>query len=183
MWMEINFLFKDNAETDRGGVHRILVDAIRRWGPDASVPGRRDPRSPGSGGNLNVHPEYLKKVLFDLFEQHGVDYQLYSPVVDVVKEGTCLTGRRRRGQGGTRYLSGKGHRRCHGGRRRGQSGGCEMATEGDEETGWRPPATVAWALCNVDCERLFAWLDGGVELDSHQYKAFNDLLAAYRRKG
>ena len=29
MWMEINFLFKDNNETDRGGVHKILVDAIR----------------------------------------------------------------------------------------------------------------------------------------------------------
>jgi flavin-dependent dehydrogenase len=32
MWMEINFLFKDNDETDRGGVHKILVDAIRRPG-------------------------------------------------------------------------------------------------------------------------------------------------------
>jgi protoporphyrinogen oxidase len=63
MWMEVNFLFKDNDETDRGGVHAILVDAIRQWGPDASIPGRRRANLPGSGGNLDVHPEYLKKVL------------------------------------------------------------------------------------------------------------------------
>ena len=90
--MEINFLFKDNNETDRGGVHRLLVDALRKWGPDASRPGNRDPKAVGSGGNLNVHPEYLKKVIFDLFEQHGVDYELYSPVIDVVKEGKRVTG-------------------------------------------------------------------------------------------
>ena len=74
MWMEINFLFKDNQETDRGGVHTILIDAIRSWGADASVLGRRSPAYPGSGGNLDVHPEYLKKVIFDLLEQHKVDY-------------------------------------------------------------------------------------------------------------
>jgi alkyl hydroperoxide reductase subunit AhpF len=65
MWMEINFLFRDNNETDRGGVHRIIIDAIRQWGIDASIPGRRTVKLPGSGGNLDVHPEYLKKVLFD----------------------------------------------------------------------------------------------------------------------
>jgi len=60
MWMKINFLFKDNDETDCGGVHAILVDAIRQWGPDASISGRRGANLLGSGGNLDVHPEYLK---------------------------------------------------------------------------------------------------------------------------
>lgn len=183
MWMEINFLFKDNAEANRGGVHRILVDAIRRWGTDASVPGRRDPRAPGSGGNLDVHPEYLKKVLFDLFEQHRIDYQLYSPVVNVVSEGNCLTGLVVGAKEGRVTYRGKVIVDATGDGDVASLAGCTMATEGDEETGWRPPATVAWALCNVDCERLFARLAGDVELDRHQYRAFNELVAAYRRKG
>jgi hypothetical protein len=183
MWMEINFLFKDNQETDRGGVNKILVDAIRSWGADASMPGRRRVESPGSGGNLNVHPEYLKKVLFDLFEKYGVDYQLYSPVLDAVKEGNTLTGVVVAAKEGPvtyrakRFVdaTGDGDLAC--------VAGCEMAVEGDEITGWRPPVTVAWALCNVDCARFYQWLEGDVELDRHQYKGFNQLLGDYRKQG
>jgi hypothetical protein len=58
-----------------------------------------------------------------------------------------------------------------------------MESTGAADTGWRPPVTVAWALSNVDVDRLYAWLEGGVELDRHQFKAFNDLLAAYREQG
>jgi len=183
LWMEINWIFKDNNETDRGGVHRVLVNAIRRWGDDASVPGRRDPNAPGSGGNLHVHPEYLKKVLFDLFEEHGIDYQLYSPVVDVVKEGNVLTGVVVAAKEGRVTYRGKTIIDATGDGDVAFLAGCKMATEGDEETGWRPPVTVAWALCDVDCDRLFAWLGSGVELDRHQYRAFNTLIKEYRQKG
>lgn len=183
MWMEINFIFKDNNETCRGGVHRILVEALREWGPDASIPGRRDPKAPGSGGNLNVHPEYLKKVLFDLFEQYTIDYQLYSPVVDVRKDGNTVTGVVIGAKEGRVTYRGRTVIDATGDGDVAYLAGCEMETEGDAKTGWRPPVTVAWALCNVDCDRLFAWLEGGVELDRHQYKGFNDLLAQYRQKG
>jgi hypothetical protein len=183
MWMEINFLFKDNQETDRGGVHRILVDAIRAWGADASRPGQRRPGAPGSGGNLNVHPEYLKKVIFDLFERHEVNYQLYSPIVDVVKEGRTLQGVVIAAKEGRRTFRGKVTVDATGDGDVAYHAGCEMETEGDATTGWRPPVTVAWAVCNVDCDRFFRWLDEGVELDRHQYQAFNEMLRAYREKG
>lgn len=183
MWMEINFLFKDNEETDRGGVHTILVDAIRRWGADASIPGRRSVSLPGSGGNLDVHPEYLKKVIFDLFEQYGIDYQLYSPVVDVVKEGDRLAGVVVAAKEGRVTFRGKTIVDATGDGDVAYLAGCEMETEGDPGTGWRPPVTVAWAICNVDTERLFQWLDGDIELDRNQYQAFNDLLADYRQRG
>ena len=164
MWMEINFLFKDNAETSRGGVHKILVDALRAWGENASVPSRRLSSIPGSGGNLDVHPEYLKKVIFDLLEHYSIDYQLYSPVADVVMDSNLVSGvviaaKEGRvtypahsiidatGDGDIAYLA-----------------GCEMETQGDAKTGWRPPVTVAWALCNVDVERLYAWSDGDMNL-------------------
>ena len=180
MWMEINFLFKDNDETDRGGVHTVLVDAIRQWGPDASIPGRRTPSLPGSGGNLDVHPEYLKKVIFCLFERYGVDYQLYSPVVDVVVEGDRLTGVVIAAKEGRVTYRGKTIIDATGDGDVAYLAGCEMETEGDPDTGWRPPVTVAWAICNVDTERLFEWLDGDIELDRIQYKGFNELLAEYR---
>lgn len=183
MWMEINFLFKDNEETSRGGVHKVLIDAIRAWGPDASIPGHRSPKSPGSGGNLDVHPEYLKKVIFDLFEQYAVDYQLYSPVVDVEKDGDRVTGVVVAAKEGRVTYRGKVIVDATGDGDVAFLAGCTMATAGDEKTGWRPPVTVAWALCNVDCERFFEWLQGDVELDRHQYKGFNELLGAYREKG
>ena len=58
-----------------------------------------------------------------------------------------------------------------------------MATEGNENTGWRPPVTVAWAVCNADCDRLFEWLGEPIELHHQQYKNFRELLRAYREKG
>ncbi len=183
LWMEINFLFKDNSETDRGGVHRVLVDALRLWGPDASRPGRREPNVPGSGGNLNVHPEYLKKVLFDLFERHAVDYQLYSPVIDVVKEKTRVTGVVVGAKEGPVTYRGKVIIDATGDGDVAALAGCKMATDGDETTGWRPPMTVGWAVCNVDTERFYAWLAGDLELDRHQFHGFNELLREYREKG
>jgi hypothetical protein len=183
LWMEINWIFEDNDETDRGGVHTVLIDAIRRWGPDAAIPGRRDPNTPGSGGNLHVHPEFLKKVLFDLFEQHEIDYQLYSPVVDVVRDGSALAGVVVAAKEGHVTFRGRTIIDATGDGDVAFLAGCEMEAEGDAETGWRPPVTVAWAVCNVDCVRLFAWLDAGVELDRHQYRGLNDLIREYRGKG
>jgi hypothetical protein len=183
MWMEINFIFKDNQETSRGGVHRILTDAIRQWGPDASIPGGRDPDRPGSGGNLDVHPEYLKKVIFDLFEKYGIDYQLYSPVMDVVKDDNRVTGVVVAAKEGLVTYQGTTIIDATGDGDVAYRAGCEMETEGDPETGWRPPVTVAWALCNVDTDRFFTWLDEGMELDRHQFAHLHDLIHAYREKG
>jgi len=183
MWMEINFLFADNDETDRGGVHTVLIDALRSWGRDASIPGKRNLNAPGSGGNLNVHPEYLKKVLFDLFEKYGIAYQLYSPIVDVVKEGDVVTGVVVGAKEGPVTYRGKVVIDSTGDGDVAFRAGCEMETAGDPETGWRPPVTVAWAVCNVDCDRFYAWLEAGVELDRHQFEHFNAMINGYREKG
>jgi hypothetical protein len=183
MWMPINFIFKDNQETDRGGVHRMLVDAIRAWGEDASIPGRRLASMPGGGGNLDVHPEYLKKVLFDLFEEHDIDYQLYSPVVDVVKDGNRVLGVVIAAKEGRVAFCGEVTIDATGDGDVAFFAGCEMETEGEAETGWRPPVTVAWALCNVDCDRFFDWLSTSMELDRQQFKAFNEWLRSYRQQG
>jgi hypothetical protein len=50
--------------------------------------------------------------------------------------------------------------------------------------GWRAPVTVNFALGNVDTEKLHNWLNSSsIELDRHQFKAFNELLAFAYEKG
>ncbi len=183
MWMEINFLFKDNAETSRGGVHKIIIDAVRKWGEDGSIPGHRDPKTPGGGGNLDVHPEYLKRVLFDLLEEYGVDYQLYSPVVGVEKDGNRLTSITIGAKEGAVEFRAKQFIDATGDGDLAWLSGCEMATAGDEDSGWRPPITVGWAVCNVDTDRFYHWLDEGLELDRHQFQHVHEMINEYREKG
>jgi hypothetical protein len=154
LWMCINWLFTDDAEHDRGGIHRMLVERIRAKGPDASVIGRRE--GAFDGGNLDVHPDYFELVVFELLEELGIDYQLYSPVAGAIvdhlrltrvkvaaKEGLVPYGARAfvdaTGDGDVAWLS-----------------GCDMV-EGREEDSRHMPITVVFALANVDTERLFAW--------------------------
>jgi hypothetical protein len=58
-----------------------------------------------------------------------------------------------------------------------------MATSGDETSGWRPPVTVAWALCNVDCDRFYSWLEQGIELRGRKFDDWRELLEEYRAGG
>jgi hypothetical protein len=183
LWMPINMLYKDSRRMSRGGVHTLLIDSLLALGPDAARHGEARQGVHDSGTNLNVHPEYLKKVLFDLFEKNEIDYQLYSPVIDVVKEGDRVTGVVVGAKEGPVTFKGKTIIDATGDGDVAFRAGCQMATSGDEESGWRPPVTVAWAVCNVDCERFFSWLEQGVELDRRQFEHFNKLVGYYREKG
>jgi len=148
-----------------------------------SIPGHRDPETPGGGGNLDVHPEYLKRVVFDLFEEYGVDYQLYSPVVGVHKDGDRLAKISVGAKEGPVEFCAKQFIDATGDGDLAWLSGCEMATSGDEYSGWRPPITVGWAICNVDTERFYTWLDTGLELDRHQFQHLNEMIGEYREKG
>ncbi|MFW5991645.1 MAG: FAD-dependent oxidoreductase [Halanaerobiaceae bacterium] len=174
LWMCINWLFADNNETDRGGVHRLLVDKIRSMGEAACCPGKR--RNTINGGNLDVHPEYLKLALFELFEQFKIDYQLYSPVTGVIKDGNLLKGVEVSGkEGEKRYYAeviidatGDGDVAC--------LAGCEMV-EGREEDNKHMPISLVFALANVDIDRFFSYWE--------EYKdtEFKELLDKERDKG
>ena len=157
MWMEWNALFKDSNETDRGGINKLIVDELRKWGYDAVRRGDRTHVIPDHA-SLHIHPEYAKKVLFDLFERYEIDYQLYSPVVDVVKEGNTLTGVIIGAKEGNVAYKGKVFIDATGDGDVAALSGCGMAVDGEEETGWRPPVTVGFALGNVDTEKFFTWL-------------------------
>ena len=151
MWMPINRLMLEGGQ--RGGAHDLFVERLRGYGADACVEGRRDSIN---GDGLDVHPAYLRLVAFELLEEHGCHYRLYSPVTGVVMEremvrGVVVTGKDGRqtfgaqvvidatGDGDVAYLA-----------------GAEMV-EGREEDGRHMPVSLVFALANVDVERALAF--------------------------
>ncbi len=156
MWMNFNWIFRSNQEDSRGGIHQILVDRIRAFGPIASCPGRRDPVILNDGGNLDIHPEYLKKVLFDLFEEYEIDYSLYAPIVGVLKEGDLVTGVRVGSKEGETAYHASVVIDATGDGDAAYFAGCAMENS-NPAAGWRAPITLLFALCNVDVDRFYAW--------------------------
>jgi hypothetical protein len=157
-WMEWNALFKDSNGTHRGGVNDLIVDEIQKWGPDAWVKGDRG-REIRDHYPLHIHPEYAKKAIFDLFQRYEIDYQLYSPVVDVVKEGDRVTGVVIGAKEGNVTYQGKVIIDATGDGDVAFRAGCEMAAEGEETSHWRAFVTVSFLVSNVDTAKFWKWLN------------------------
>ncbi len=160
LWMCINWLFKDNQENSRGGVHKLLIDKIVSYGDIAFRKGKRG--GTVNGGNLDIHPEYLKLVLFELFEELKIDYQLYSPVTDVIKkektlQGVCVTARE-----GLVNFKGNIFVDATGDGELAFRSGCQMV-EGREEDGCHMPLSLVFALMNVEEEKLNDYLQNNGE--------------------
>ncbi len=156
MWMNFNWIFRSNEEDSRGGIHQLLIDRIRSFGPAASCPGRRDPIVLNDGGNLDIHPEYFKKVIFDLFDEYQIDYSLYAPIVGVVKDGSHLTGVQVGAKEGGTVYHGSVIIDATGDGDVAYLAGCDMENS-NPAAGWRAPITLLFALCNVDTDRFYDW--------------------------
>jgi hypothetical protein len=174
LWMNINWLFSDDNETFRGGIHGILVDKIRSYGAIASVPGKR---TQVDGGNLSVHPEYTKQAVFELLEEHAVDYRLYSPVTGVVMEDNVVRGIEVRGKEGVTAFLGKVVIDATGEGDVAQLAGCEM-TEGREEDGKHMPMSLVFALAGAEVEKFISYY-----YEKGGRKDFEKLLQQERPKG
>ena len=157
-WMEWNALYKNSDRIRRGGINDLIIDEIQKWGPDAWVKGDRGRVIPDHYP-LHIHPEYAKKAIFDLFKRYNIDYQLYSPVVDVVKEGDRLSGVVIGAKEGRITYKGKVTIDATGDGDVAHYAGCEMVTEGEETTHWRPFVTVSFLVCNVDTAKFWKWLN------------------------
>lgn len=183
MWMNFNFLYKDNVETDRGGVNRILADAIKSGGTLVAVLGERDPNVPGAGGNYCIHPEYFKKIIFELFDKHGIDYSLYCQTVDVIMDGGRVAGVKVSAKEGEVLYRARTVIDATGDGDIAWRAGCEME-DGNPDNGWRAPVTLTFALGGIDTARLNEWLHLETkEIDRHQFVKFNELLAFAFSKG
>jgi hypothetical protein len=162
MWMYFNWLYRDNDYNTRGGVNKILTDILEKAGPAVAIKSdKEDFNKRGNlhnSANLNIHPEYLKKILFELFEKYGIDYSLYAPVMGVEKKGNTVCGVISQcKEGKVTYrakvvidATGDGDVAYH--------AGCEMENCGSSLSGWRAPMTLLFALINVDVKRFWEWV-------------------------
>jgi hypothetical protein len=151
LWMPVNRLLIDGAE--RGGVHDAFVAKVKSLGPHASIKGKTNDID---GDGLHIHPEYLRLAAFELLEEAGCHYRLYSPVTDVlmaedVVEGVVVTGKDGRkefsadvmidatGDGDVAYYA-----------------GVEMVM-GEDTDGRLMPVSLVFAVANADVERALAF--------------------------
>jgi hypothetical protein len=151
LWMPVNRLMVDGQP--RGGVHDLFVRTIRRYGAEASVPGKRDAIN---ADGLDINPDYLRLAVFEMLEEAGCHYRLYSPITDVIADGPLVKGViattkairsefpakvvvDATGDGDVAYLA-----------------GAEIM-KGREEDGVHMPVSLVFAVAGVDVERFSAY--------------------------
>lgn len=156
LWMPMNRLLLEGGS--RGGVHDLFVARVRSHGSDASREGKR---SWVDGDGLHIHPDFLRLAVFELLEEVGCAYRLYSPVTDVIKEGGRVAGVVTRSKGRRQEFRAAVTVDATGDGDVAMLAGAEMTAGGED--GRFMPVTLGFAVANVDEARLFAWLDKGRE--------------------
>jgi hypothetical protein len=164
LWMPVNNLLFDGAE--RGGVHDAFVEKVQSLGPQASIPGKENDID---GDGLHIQPEYLRLAAFELLEEAGCQYRLYSPVTGVLMTDDNVRGVVVMGKDGRKEFSadvvvdatGDGDVAFH--------AGVEMVIDGEED-GVLMPVSLVFAVANADVERALAFnpdysFEGGYPLD------------------
>lgn len=137
----------------RGFVHDALIKEIEKFGELSSLPGKV---TWTDGDGLHIHPDYLKKAVFDLLDGCGCEYLLYSPAVGAeVLDGRVTAVKIQTKQGIRRYEA-KVFIDCTGDGDLSFYAGAEYAI-GRETDGALMPVTLGFSLANVDTERLFGW--------------------------
>jgi succinate dehydrogenase/fumarate reductase flavoprotein subunit len=175
MWMPINRVLLDGAQ--RGGVHDMFVAKLRALGPDATVKGRSDDIN---GDGLDVHPDYLSLAAFELLEETGCHYRLYSPAIDAVMDEAAprrptVQGIVVQGKGGPQRFYAHTVVDATGDGDVAYRAGAEIM-EGREQDGRHMPVSLVFALANVDVERALAF-------KTQERAAWNALLAKAAKEG
>lgn len=153
MWMPVNRLMFEGGK--RGGVHDLVVEKIKAYGSDAYTEGRSDMIN---GDGLNIHPEYLRLVCFELLEALRCHYRLYSPVTGVTMENNNVTGVVTTTKDGKQTFEADVVVDTTGDGDVAYYAGTEMVM-GREEDGRSMPVSLVFALANVDVERLMIFLE------------------------
>ena len=163
LWMPMNRLLLNDGP--RGGVHDLFVAKVRSYGGDASREGKRNMID---GDGLHIHPEYLPLECFELLEEVGCQYRLYSPVTGVLMEGNRVTGVRVTSKEGLQAFQASVVVDATGDGDVAHAAGAETV-EGREEDGRHMPVSLVFALANVDPDRFFAFREA-------EPQRFNEVL-------
>jgi hypothetical protein len=172
-WMPVNRLMINKKK--RSYAHDMLVRHIGKFGTVAFTPGFEDKIN---GDGLCCHVEYSELAIYEMLEEAGIPYRMYSPVVDVLKEGDWVTGvvvREKRGQV-ARPIHADVVVDATGDGDVAYAAGCEYM-EGREEDGIHMPITLGFALGGIDKKVFFEWLD------QDHYKSLNKIIDNAEQKG
>jgi hypothetical protein len=151
LWMPVNRLLLDGA--GRGGVHDSFVTRVKSLGPEASIPGKSNDID---GDGLHIQPEYLMLAAYELLEEAGCHYRLYSPVTDVLMVGGVVEGVVVTGKDGERDFTADIVVDATGDGDVAYNAGAEMVV-GQEESGRLMPVSLVFAVANADTERALAF--------------------------
>lgn len=176
LWMPVNNLLIDGGE--RGGVHDAFVAKVRSLGQRASIPGKENDID---GEGLHIQPEYLRLAAFELLEEAGCHYRLYSPVTGVLVaqdavEGVVVTGKDGRKEFSADVVvdaTGDGDVAFH--------AGAEMVMDGEED-GVLMPVSLVFAVANADVERALAF-NPDYSFEGGYPREFQAVFAQAREEG
>lgn len=149
LWMPFNRL-KLNGGT-RGGIQDLFVNKLKEFGPDACQEGKV---TWTDGDGLHIHPDYLRCAIFELLEENGCQYRLYSPVTGVEMEGNCVKKVITTTKEGLVPFTADVFIDCTGDGDLAFHAGAKTET-GRTGDGALMPVTLGFALANVDTDRLF----------------------------
>ena len=168
-WMPVNRM--KYKKQKRSFAHDMLVKHIEKLGDAASRPGTENKID---GDGLSCHVEYSELAIYEMLEELGIQYRMFSPVFDALKDGNQVTGvvvREKRGYVAYHAnivvdATGDGDVAF--------AAGCEYM-EGREEDHMHMPVTLGFSLGGIDKNDFFAWLG--------DYKKFNALMDEAHTKG
>ena len=156
MWMPFNRLMVDGGS--RGGVHDMLVKKLKSYGADAYSEGRCHN---ADKDGLDIHPDYLRLAAFELLEENGCHYKLYSQVTEVMKEGNKVIGVASHGKKGKNEYYAKIIIDATGDGDVAYFAGAEYM-EGREADGMHMSAANPFSLMNVDVDKATdLWMNHG----------------------
>ena len=170
LWMPMNRLVTDGRP--RGGVHDLLVDKMRSFGPDAYRSGKK---TFADGDGFDFHPDYLRLGLLELLEENGCDYRLYSPVTGASLDGSAVIGVASTRKGSHDTFGCAVAVDATGDGDLAAAAGVEMVT-GHEDDPRFMPISLVFALSCVDVDRLEAWM-------AESGEAFRRTIASARSSG
>lgn len=170
-WMPMNRLFLRGGS--RGAIHHQFVEKIRSLGPDASRQGKT---SWVDGDGLHIHPDYLRLAVYELFEESGCAYRIGTPVTGAETRDARIVRALSCAKEGTASFSASVFVDATGDADLAYHAGAPTQV-GRESDGALMAATMSFALCDVDVERLYAAIE---EYGNEEYQ---DLIRAGETDG
>jgi len=176
LWMPVNRLLIDGGK--RGGVHDIFVAKVNSLGSDASLKGKTNDID---GDGLHIHPEYLRLAAFELLEEAGCHYRLYSPVTGVLMADDKVEGVVVTGKDGRRTFEADVVVDATGDGDVAHYAGVEMVMSGGED-GRLMPVSLVFAVANVDVQRALAF-NPDYSFDGGYSREFQSIFEQARKEG